>query len=352
MMWGATPGTPEAMKRAAESGLNIAGFATPAQLDMVGAAGMKAFIWPELDDIETAIKDKKVTDNPAFAGYLLGSEFREPLYPQLAKAVELHKKLLPTKIPLMNLLPQLDQEAIRDRLDLFVKTVKPTLLCYDTYALMEDGTVKSDFWESLKITRGKALQSNIPFWNVVQASGHMEYREPSEADFRFQAYSTLAYGGRGIVYFTYKSFPVGNYRGAPVDQYGHETPAWQYLQNTNKQVLALAPYMMKMKSDEVYHFGEVPTAGVGPSEKSLVKEMKGNFLVGDFTHEDGSRYILIVNKDLQRSRQVWPVFRDDKVAGANRISVYQPGHSTAIDNNEEERYLAPGQGMLLKLRNK
>jgi hypothetical protein len=347
MMWGAAPGTPAQLKRVQESGLNVAGFATPAQLDAVQAAGLKAFIWPEWEDIPKLIKDKKISEHPALSGFLLGSEFPATQFEEIGKWAELCKREMPTKIPLMNLLPTLDQPATLERIDKFIATSKPTVLCYDKYAMMEDGTVESGYWECLKVTRAKSQANKIPFWNVVQASGHMDYREPTEADFRFQAFTTLAYGGRGIVYFTYTAFPVGNYRGAPVDQYGHETPAWQYLQNTNKQVLALAPYAMKMHSDEVYHFGEVPSAGQSPSEKSLIKSLKGNFLVGDFTHEDGNRYVMIVNKDLQKSRQCWPVFRDESITKVERVSVYRAGELTAL--NDEERYLAPGQGMLLKL---
>ena len=54
-------------------------------------------------------------------------------------------------------------------------------------------------------------------------------------------YTTLAYGGRGLAYFTYFAPPVGGYRAAPVDQFGHETPTWHNLQNVNLQVQKLGP---------------------------------------------------------------------------------------------------------------
>jgi hypothetical protein len=355
MMYGAAPGNAHALQRVKDCGINIAGFATPAQLDMVQAAGLKAFYWPPANEMETAMKDPKIAGHPALAGFLLESEFGASKFPELAKWVAFCKQVAPTKVPLINLLPTmaatelLETKNYQEFIDKYVDKVKPPVLCYDHYALMEDGTVDPSYWESLEVIRKKSVENNIPFWNIVLASAHMRFREPSAADFRFQAYTTMAYGGKGIVYFTYTAFPVGNHRGAPVDQFGDETASWQWLQNTNKQVLALAPIMMKLKSDEVYHFGTVPPAGHGPSAKSLIRDMGGNFMVGDFTHEDGSRYVMMVNKDLQKSDQCWPKFREDLVESVQKISIYK---SDIPFENYEERFLAPGQGMLLKVKTK
>jgi hypothetical protein len=354
MLWGAIPGTSALLKRVKECGINNTGFATPAQLDMVQAAGLKAFVWPDLKTIETAVVDKPVIGHPAFAGYVLGSEFGTSEFAEHGKAMSVFKEHLPNKVPLICIFPSmaapelLEAKDYREYVGKYVDVVQPTVLCYDHYALREDGTLDPDYWTSLEVMRAKGLEKDIPFWNIVQACGSLRFREPSAADFRFQAFSTLAYGGKGIVYFTYQAYPVGNYRGAPVDQFGDETITWQYLQNTNKQVLNLAPTVMKLTSTEVYHFGEVPPSGHGPSEKSLIKSMGGNFLVGDFTHSDGSKWVMIVNKDLSKSEQCWPVFRDANTV-ADKLSNYRTGAFAPLDHYEE-RFLAPGQGMLIKLK--
>ena len=44
-------------------------------------------------------------------------------------------------------------------------------------------------------------------------------------------------------------------------------------------------------------------------------------LVGDFTHEDGTRYVLIVNKDFNGSAVVQPEFRD-AVKKVEQVSSY------------------------------
>ena len=39
---------------------------------------------------------------------------------------------------------------------------------------------------------------------------------------RFQVYTSLAYGARGLAYFKYFTPAVGNYRNGPIDPFGHE----------------------------------------------------------------------------------------------------------------------------------
>lgn len=353
MMWGPTPSSTYELKRIKEAGINIAGFATPAQFNLLQSSGLKAFYWPPANELETAIKDSNIANNPAVIGYVLDSEFGTSKFAALGATNDLFQKNYPSKIPLMNLFPtmatsnQLEAGNYQEYLDTFVKTVHPSLLCYDQYSLMEDGTVNNTYWDSLEAIRAAALKNSIPFWNVVQAVGHMHFREPSAADLRFQAFTTLAYGGTGIVYFNYQAYPIGNYRGAPVDQFGNETQAWQWMQNTNHQILALAPTMMQLKSDDVYHFGEIPPTCHGPLPQSLIQGLAGNIVVGDFTGKDGSRYVLLVNKDLQKSIQCWPKFRAG-VTSVEKFSDYQAGKIIPLDY--EERFLAPGQGMLLKLK--
>jgi hypothetical protein len=158
-------------------------------------------------------------------------------------------------------------------------------------------------------------------------------------------YTSLAYGARGIAYFQYLASGVGNFRGAPVDQFGNETAAWGWMRNVNLQVGKLGPTLLKLTSDQAYHFGKVPQGSAGPDEKSLVKAAAGNLLVGDFTHEDGSRYVLCVNKDFATSVPCQPQFRD----AVKRLEMVSPYSGQLAAFEGEQIWLAPGQGVLLKL---
>jgi len=161
------------------------------------------------------------------------------MFPGLAKVTAaLHEKA-PGKWPYINLFPievapkDLGAKSYDDYIDLFVAACHPPILSYDHYALMEDGSLRPDYWSNLLAMRNASLRHNIPFWDIVQSNAHFDVREPTPADLRFQAYSTLAYGARGIAYFTYYAPRTGNHRAAPVDQFGHKTPTWDNLRNVN-----------------------------------------------------------------------------------------------------------------------
>jgi hypothetical protein len=179
----------------------------------------------------------------------------------------------------------------------------------------------------------------------VLANACISYREVSPTDFRFQAYTTLAYGAKGLAWFKYFSAPVGNFRDGPIDQFGHKTPAWDSMRFINLQIEKLAPTLLKLTSNEVYHFGDVPPGASGPPDASLVAAVPGPMLVGDFTHDDGSRYVMIVNKDFVKSTVCFPQFRTPPKA----LQMVSPYSGALIPYEGEQVWLAPGQGVLLKL---
>ena len=68
-------------------------------------------------------------------------------------------------------------------------------------------------------------------------------------------------------------------------------------------------------------------------------------MFGDFTHDDGSRYVMILNKDVTKSHYCAPQFR----ATPKRVQMISPYTGAAIDFSGEQQWLAPGQAVLLKL---
>ena len=118
------------------------------------------------------------------------------------------------------------------------------------------------------------------------------------------------------------------------------------MQNINFQVQKLGPTLLQLALNEVYHIGALPSGGHAPPTNSLISSVAGNnFLVGDFTHADGSRYALVVNKELAKSRVCSPQFRKPPKQ-LRHVSPYT-GQLTPFEG--EYVWLAPGQGVLLKL---
>ena len=366
MAWNSVGNDPAVLKKMKDCGLTVAGFVAPKTLDACQAAGLKAIVsdkrvsgydWtavkPEVARSNVTSLIAEVGKHPAVYGYYLRDEPPAGFFPGLARVAEVIRELAPDKWAYINLFPdyaenwQLQATNYQDYLERFVNTVHPTTLSYDNYAIMEDGGWRQNFWSNLESMRAVALKYNLPFWNIVLSVGSLVYREPSAADLQLQVYSSLAYGARGIAYFTYFTSETGNYRMAPIDQFGHETATWDYMRSVNLQVQKLAPTLLQLTSDEVYHFGSVPAGSHGPSTNSLVTAADGQILVGDFTHKDGTRYVMLVNKDLKKSIPCWPKFRQAP-AKVEKVSQYS-GRLSAYEG--ENIWLAPGAGVLLKLSN-
>jgi len=364
MAWNHAPNDPAVLKRMRECGLTVAGFVTPETLDNCQDAGLKAIVaneatqgydWRKVDaeDARRRVTElvKRVKDHPAVYGYSLRDEPSAEFFPGLATVAHLVKELHPGAWPYINLFPnyaspeQLGTPTYDAYLKQFIEVCKPPILSYDHYALTEGGGFNEAYFTNLEAMRREALAHEIPFWNIVLASGCLNFREVSATDFRFQVYTSLAYGARGISYFTYFAVPSGNFRMAPVDQFGHETATWNWMRHVNLQVVQLAPTLLKLKSDGVYHFGKIPAGCSGPEEKSLVKAIPGPMLVGDFTHEDGSRYVMVVNRDFVASTPCQPQFRESPT----KLEVVSPYTGQLVPYVGEQMWLAPGQGSLLKV---
>ena len=99
----------------------------------------------------------------------------------------------------INLLPTyatasaLGTETYEEYVRRFAEKVKPFVLSYDHYALTNAGD-RADFFPNLETVRAVSLDTNIPFWNIVLVTQHFDYRHLTEAELRFEAMQTLAFG--------------------------------------------------------------------------------------------------------------------------------------------------------------
>lgn len=363
--WNNPPANLAVLKRIHDCGFTLAGFVPASALDLCRQAGLKALVsdarasdydWASVDGAKARQNVSnlvaQVNAHPAVFGYYLRDEPPAGYFEGLAKVAAALRELAPGKWPYINLFPdyaeknQLGTETYQAYLEQFITNCHPEFVSYDNYSLMDNGTVRDNYWSNLEAVSAACRRHSIHFWNIMLSVAHFSYREPSAADLRFEAYTSLAYGARGLAWFTYFAPPVGGYRAAPVDQFGNETPIWQAMQNINLQVQKIGPTLQGLKLDEVYHIGTPPSGAREPSTNSLISNVAGkNFVVGDFTGKDDSRYALVVNKDLNKSRVCSPEFRKPP----KRLWHVSPYTGQLTPFEGEYVWLAPGQGVLLKI---
>ena len=324
------------------------------------AAGIDATKETTQEKADESIKKlmESITDpqdrKAVFAVYIR-DEPKASLFPQLNIWSEAVRKQ--NVLPYINLFPdyanpeQLGSKDYEDHLSQYVNICKPSYISYDNYSVYEGGRLDEDrFYGNMELIRNHSLQTDIPFWNIISSDAFYNFAEPSDASLAVQVYSTLAYGGKGIGYFTYHTRPVVNCRLAPIDEFGYRTKTWEMLRHINLQIHTLAPVYVNLKSVNVFHTVSVPRNGKGINSAKLVEAISGgsvhpdkdaSLLVGEFTDTEGKPYIMVVNKSLHSS--VWVNVQFRKKGRIMVVSQFQQGKRYGGD----DIWLAPGCGHLL-----
>lgn len=360
------------IKKMAECGINLIAFVPPGLLDVCEKYKVKAILFdprmtPEWDKSFNSEKANKVLPmlikkynrNPALFGYYLKDEPGGDQFSELAKSAGLIRKLAPGKWAYVNLPPGMGDWYDTAYLQNFVDLLHPPVISYDNYPVGKTA-FSWGFWANLSDVRSASIRNGVPFMVIVLSSAHLTYPIPTAADLRLEVYGALAYGARGIAYYKFVSEPLsvlgapdlGNFRGGPLDQFHYKTPTYGKLRTINRCIANLSPVLLKLHSDEVYFIGDVPERNRGINKESLITGMKSGseFIIGDFTHKDGSRWVMIVNKNLESSVPCIPQFRDSALISSVEYLNPTTGKLALFPN--PWYYLAPGQGVLLRLNMK
>jgi hypothetical protein len=375
MAWGDSPADPDQLRGMREAGLNISGFCRPTDLNQVKSAGLACFVrepvindldplrLPPDDEIRRIVSSlsKQIAGNSAALGFFLRDEPSVAMMPGLGKLATMFHQAMPDLWPYVNLFPsrvspeRLGTSDYGAYVRMLVTTLGQHFLSYDNYSLV-NGEMLDYFYTNLEVVRRLGLETKTVFWNCILANSHFNYMEPSDATFNLQVYATLAYGGRGIQYFTYFAPTVGNYRLAAVDQFGNRTATWDMMRRINNQIHALAPTLIRLHSTGVYHYPDTPEQAQPLANSKLIETIEmtqrfirppvaGRFLIGEFEDSDHRPYFMLVNKDLKNSFQ-FKIRLRRKDARLIRISPYS-GHEEPF--GREMDWIAPGAGILFRV---
>lgn len=202
--------------------------------------------------------------------------------------------------------------------------------------------VKPDFYQCLECFRGLSRAQGVPFWAFTNAVRHGFYPTPTEGHIRFQLLSALAYGARGLQYFTYA------YDQAMVRPDGSTTETWEIARRVNTDILAMAPVLRGLTSIGAYHGGPAWPMTQRPPLDLL--QLEGDpCLVGTFRGGDGLVYLLVVSKNpcawslcYLKPFEPQPIFEFDVRTGAWAKPYPRKPERQPLA-------LAPGEGRLLRL---
>ena len=119
------------------------------------------------------------------------------------------------------------------------------------------------------------------------------WRLPNATEMRWLAYTTLAYGGRGISYFTY--WGPKSYGGLYQD--GKPAPLAKDVADLNAEIAQFGPALMALDSMGVYHTAPLPygTEAV-PANAPVQIVGKGEFVLGLFGSSGRATSFMVVNR--------------------------------------------------------
>lgn len=327
--------------------IGTAGTNAAAQLALCERTGLKAIVdgrgSPDL-----------LPDGPACWGYLITDEPSAADFPKLAERARAIRNSRPGRLPYVNLFPnyaspsQLGTATYEEHVARFMQTVAPEVLSMDHYPLMRpDADGREAYCANLEVFRRHALAAGIPFWNYFYSMPFNDRIDPTEAQIRWQIFTSLAHGAKGVLYFCYWTpgkgnagtgeFPKG---GAIITAEGRKTRHYDEARRINAEILNLGPTLMRLTSTAVHHVDTAhPPASplnLGPV-RNLVRvrsDPHPSFIIGTFQHNDGRRAALLVNHSYAHT--AWPTVTfdapDHRVLEIDKAS----GHEIpAVDDSPE-----------------
>ena len=246
------------------------------------------------------------------AGLRIADEPSPVHYPRYGMVSEVLNGLSPRSMWHFNLRPIYgngsDTAIYREHVARYVQQVRPSFISFDHYPLLTDGTIRPTYFLNWALIREAGLAANLPTWFYVQAVGHGIMKEPTEAEMWWNITTSLAYGCKGIQYFTYWS--PGNrpdYRFGPAliapgtDGVFRPTHLYRWARNINLNFLQPVGRQLKhLVSESVMHANEspLPIGTTGFTADGWVRAVSGRVILGRFRQPvgEGPRWLLVTNR--------------------------------------------------------
>jgi len=307
----------------------------------------------------------QLPDGPACWGYSIVDEPSASRFPELRKAVDSIRQSRPGKLSYINLFPNYaspDQLGTRDydeHVAQFMNVVRPDVLSMDHYPIFKpDADGRDNYCLNLEVMRRESLAAGIPFWNFFNTMPYGPHTDPTEAQLRWQIFTSLAYGAKGVMYFCYwtprgDEFPKG---GAILTADGRRTRHYDEAKRINAGLKKLGPTLMKLTSASVHRVKPSNATPDALTGSPLRKISEGDYLVGVFRHADGRRAVLLNNYHFAYS--AWPTLEFD--VDASKVvevssktgreepvrddSPDMPGLQLSLDAGEGRLFLLPAEG--------
>jgi hypothetical protein len=274
-------------------------------LDHVQAVGLASLVFREHQgfDLTPLAEVAFPADRPSVVGWITGDEPSSEA--EVTRHVDAVSHLVrddPGRLAFFNLLsPSLQGPPGTERVvDLAVRAGM-RILSYDHYAILAGGGDDTEaFYRHLDLFRRLSVRHQVPFWAFALTISHGRYRRPSESDLRWQQYSNLAYGAKGLWYFTYwapRAWPGWDSRGIVDAVTGAPTELYDAVRRVNLAVRDMGSVLLELTPVDVSHTSPPRGQRAFARGHAWLRDVRArDALVTSFRHADGTPYVMVVNK--------------------------------------------------------
>ena len=264
--------------------------------------------------------------HPSFAGFNLYDEPVRSRFPTVGALTGIVRRLAPALLPYSNL-GRGNGPGYARLVRSYVDTVRPPLISFDRYPILTGG-IDTDYFDTWAIIRAASLKSGLPAWTYIQSTGFRGHRIPTASQLAWQINVSLAYGCKGIQYFTYWTPDPARgegYTQALITTDGRRTPLYDAAKAFNRTWLQPVGRQLKpLVSESVQHANDDPlprgVTAFAPGDH-LTSATGDAVILGLFTspQDDGTRYLLVTNRSADQAGSVRIGLNQAHVSGISRF---------------------------------
>ena len=318
--------------------------------------------------IDTAMAQiDKFASHPAYAGQLFIDEPSISYFDTLADFMQVYKTRYPGKLPYVNMFPNYAAAATgasryEDYVEKWLNKANPFMYSYDDYPLLDYDpgmvgyeTEMAGYYHNLDFLRVKTLEQGIPLWSFIATlsitrsttSSEPDSRAPSREDIRWTVFSNLAFGVKGIQYFTYYTSSNQERHGnAMVDRDGKLTQTYYNVKEVNAEFKNYDEYLLNSDAVGVM-FSDNRRGGFDIYSTPLtsfggIRSVEGErYLIGCFSDKDtGKKSVLITPTTPRDDIQLTLNMK----ANVKEVTVYIDGVRQTVKVNNQQLKVTVNHG--------
>jgi hypothetical protein len=241
--------------------------------------------------------EEHFASSPNYIGEYLADEPGASKYDELGDFVTAFNAKFPDKEAYINLYPiyarptSLGTSTYAEYIDQYIAKVPTKSISYDYYGLnAEPQSLGSTYYTNLDLVRSKSLAVRKPFWMITQAGKvGKSTRMPSEKEERWNVWSMLAAGSKGVSYFCYwdpwTSEEDPDADVAMIHRDGEKTDRYYWIKQINSDIETIGKKLLPCHADGIIlthptYYPLYDNDGLGRTNYGPVKAVSGNTSIG------------------------------------------------------------------------